>query len=259
MPEPIPESSPKWYDVAFDEDYLLRYAHRDEEEAELAAALAARATELQAGARAFDLCCGAGRHLHHLEEAGFEPVGGDLSLPLLRQAHASLRRGGLETPVVRMDMRHLPLRDASIDLLTNYFTAFGYFEEDRENFRVLDEVARVLRTGGWFLLDFFNSQLVRRSILESPEERRVLDDGETWIVQRSLGRDGQRAEKIARKTLRDQVVREIRESVRLYTPAELRTACRDRALVPRHEFGDYTGAPFQPEQHQRYIIVAQRA
>ena len=44
----------------------------------------------------------------------------------------------------------------SFDWVLNFFTSFGYFERERENFRVLEEIVRILAPGGRFLIDLMN-------------------------------------------------------------------------------------------------------
>ncbi|MCH7760931.1 class I SAM-dependent methyltransferase [candidate division TA06 bacterium] len=47
------------------------------------------------------------------------------------------------------DMRGIPYEN-EFDGVTNIFTAFGYFEEERENFKVIQDVSRALKKGGNF-------------------------------------------------------------------------------------------------------------
>lgn len=239
-----------WYLTAFDEDYLSRYAHRNEEEARAAVRLLRSHARLPGDACVFDLCCGAGRHLAALEEAGLCGFGGDLSLPLLRQAAA---RGHT---VLRLDMRKLPIRSGSLHLVTNFFTAFGYFEHDEENFAVFEEIARALRPGGLLLFDFLNSETARDGLNSAPSKESVEDrDGTVWEIERYLSQDGNRAEKIIREIRGGVPGREIRESVRLFSPAELRGALEQRGLVPQQQWGSYDGEPFRPNRSPRYIVL----
>lgn len=248
-----------WYRASFDADYLERYAHRDEDEAAAAVALLCRHAKLPKGATILDLCCGAGRHLVPLRGCGCSAatvIGGDLSLPLLRNAQESTPG----FPLLRLDMRHLPFRDESLDLVANFFTAFGYFEGDEENFDVFGEVARVLRPDGWFLFDFLNGETARRQVLAAPpEETQVLPGGDAWIIRRGLSADGLRAEKQQIKTTGKGAGRELRESVRLFTAEELRKGLSQRGLSVAHLFGDYSGAAFERESSPRAIFVARRS
>lgn len=251
-----------WYRDAFGADYLARYAHRDDAEAARAVRLSMELGDFrgQGGLELFDLCCGAGRHLAAMigyARATGLPImaaGGDLSPDLLRAAKA---RDELRTvPLLRLDMREIPLRDASLDLVTNFFTAFGYFEDDAENFRVLSEVARVLRPGGCFVLDFLNGAATREQ-LSIPSETGFLDGaGVAWRLSKGLSDDGLRSVKVQQPVSGS--AKPTVESVRLYTHDELRRAFAARGLRIIDERGDYEGSTFEPATSPRYFVVARR-
>ena len=151
---------PEWFEEWFGEEYLQLYPHRDDAEAERAVALIARATGFTAGWRVLDVGCGAGRHARALRSLGARCVGLDLSAALLRVA-----RGVTDAPLVRADMRRIPIRPGSMDLTVSLFTSFGYFEHDEEHQAVLREMVGTLRPGGWLVIDFLNAVEVRRRLL----------------------------------------------------------------------------------------------
>ncbi len=249
----------EWYETAFGADYLQRYSHRNREEAERGVRLLLR--HLPRGWRgpAFDLCCGAGRHAVALRAAGVPALGGDLSHSLLRAAAHDAARAGYTLPLVRMDMRRLPFRDCSLGLVTNFFTAFGYFDADGENFGVLAEVARVLRPGGWFLMDFLNRETAVRAIEQAPhEEFPSGTPGGVWLIDRCLTPDGRRAQKHQQEWRNGAQAREVWESVRLYSPQELEAAFRAQGLKVLHRWGDYTGEALDVDASPRCILLAQR-
>ncbi len=64
-------------------------------------------------------------------------------------------------PLVRADMRRLPIRARSVDACLSLFTSFGYFESDAEHAETLAGMASTLRPGGWFVIDFLNAAQVR--------------------------------------------------------------------------------------------------
>jgi len=125
-----------WYKDWFGEEYLELYAHRDAGEADRHVDFV---VEHVGGAprAVLDLACGAGRHTAALRRRGLRTLGVDLSLVLL--AHPP------RVPAAAGDMRCLPFADASFDWVLNFFTSFGYFERERENFRVLEENVRLLK------------------------------------------------------------------------------------------------------------------
>ena len=248
-----PESAarPDWFQEAFDADYLARYAHRNADEARRAVALVLRDASPPTGGTAFDLCCGAGRHLQALRAVrpDLELLGGDLSAPLLAAA-----RPGLPTAtLVRLDMRHVPLASGSVDLVTNFFTAFGYFEEDAENFSVFREVARVLRPGGAFAFDFLNAHAARRALAEASDRAEPDASGEVWRVRRSLSPDGRRALKFQERQRDGRV---LRESVRLFDETEIEGALRDAGLTTTARYGDYDGGAFERSTSPRLVVLA---
>jgi SAM-dependent methyltransferase len=248
MTPPDPHETP-WYQKAFGADYLARYAHRDEQEARQAVELVLKKTSLPTQARHFDLACGAGRHLAIFQEAGLQAVGGDLSLPLLWKAREQ------ELSVMQLDMRYIPLQDHSVDLVTNFFTAFGYFDQDEENFSVFTEVARLLKPGGWFAFDFLNGPLVANQLrnLAQPVMQEEIN-GQEWVIRKGLSPDGKRAEK-SQKLLKNQQT--IKESVRLFSPEELMISLNHHGLQVVHQFGNYQGDTFDPEASPRCFLICQ--
>ena len=133
----------EWFEEWFGEEYLELYPHRDQAEADRAVALVGRASGLRPGWRVLDVGCGAGRHARAFRAAGARCVGLDLSWTLLRVA-----RQVTDAPLVRADMRALPIRPRSMDLTVSLFTSFGYFEHDEEHLGALREMAGHAAAGG---------------------------------------------------------------------------------------------------------------
>jgi SAM-dependent methyltransferase len=240
--------APEWYREWFGEEYLALYPHRDEEEAIAGVELALDACG-RLGGRVLDLACGAGRHMLEFERRGIEVVGLDLSSPLLRQAQAR----GPELLLVRGDMRYLPFENASFHAVVNFFTSFGYFAEPEEDVQVLEEIRRVLRRGGCFVLDFLNADRVRDGLVRR-DERRL---GRRRVVQeRRLEEDGKVVVKEIRIFEPDaaEPMNSYYERVRLYTPGELGAMLQDAGLRPERTYGDYSGAPACPDC-PRHILV----
>ncbi|MEZ4411957.1 MAG: methyltransferase domain-containing protein [Gemmatimonadales bacterium] len=195
--------------------------------------LLTRALPWRTGWRVLDVGCGAGRHARALVAAGARPVGLDLSADLLACAK------GTGVPLVRADMRHLPVRPRSVDLVVNLFTSFGYFEDDAEHARVLHGFAEVLAPGGWFALDFLNADSVRSGLVT--EEVQQLGVGPVRI-RRELRDGGRRVV----KTMHIPDGRTFVERVRLFQPEELEAMLGDAGLSVESRFGDYHGGPLGP-------------
>ncbi|MEQ8819333.1 MAG: class I SAM-dependent methyltransferase [Sumerlaeia bacterium] len=251
-----------WYKNAFTADYMDRYAHRSADEARQAVESLLAATDLRPGDDVMDLCCGAGRHSYALWKSRLRVTGFDLSQDLLASARESLRCQGENCPrLIRGDMRVLPFAPGSFAAVAHFFTAFGYFERDSENYLVFEEVARVLRPGGWYLLDFLNAHGVEASFGARliQESETTLEDGTRIRSEKRLtDPPGRRVEKREWITTADgSPGREIHESVRLFRPDDLRPALTVRGLAVVEEWGGYGREPWT-EESGRFIALCRR-
>lgn len=242
-----------WYEVAFGAHYPALYRHRDAAEAARAVAAVDRLTPL-AGARVLDLGCGAGRHLPHLCARGARALGLDLSGDLLREARRADPRGD-HGPLLRGDWTRIPLADACCDAVLSLFTAFGYGEDRDEQRRMAAEVARVLRPGGRWCLDYLNPRAVRRDLAATPPpRRRELEDFRVTEARR-LAPGGDRVLKTVTLERSGAEPLVYTESVALLDLDELDALAADAGMVRRAALGDYDGAGLDPDTSPRWILL----
>jgi len=242
---PKEESARKpWFEVAFGELYPVVYSHRDDAAASDEMAFAARMLALAPGERVLDVGCGNGRHLRALAGRGLHAFGLDLSQELLRQVGDGER-------VARGDMRALPFEDDAFHACLSLFTSFGYFETDAADARVLTEIARVLRPGGRYLIDYLDAKAVVAGIVPHTER----SSGEQRILEERTIQDG-RVKKRVRITGPSREPVEYQESVRLYTAAELEGMLAAAGLSVRGAWGSLDGRP--AGQGDRCVIAAEK-
>jgi demethylmenaquinone methyltransferase/2-methoxy-6-polyprenyl-1,4-benzoquinol methylase len=96
-------------------------------------------------ARVLDICCGTGDLMLALGWSAAGPVfGSDFCHPMLVAAREKIARRGARARVFESDALNLPIRDASLDLIS---VAFGF--RNLANYEAgLFEMRRVLRPGG---------------------------------------------------------------------------------------------------------------
>lgn len=235
-----------WYEEWFGEEYLELYAHRDAKEAEAHVHFVQRVLEGPRPRAVLDLACGAGRHTRVLRQRRLRALGTDLSLTLLARAP--------DLPRVAADMRRLPFADGTFDWVLNFFTSFGYFETERENFEVLEELERLLAPGGRFLIDLFNRDWVIRGLV--PADTMRIGDREV-SVERRFDADRHRVEKRIRIVDGPGAGREFLESVRAYSRQEVEIGLQWAGLQVDGVFGNFAGESYSSEG-ERLIVVGRK-
>jgi len=233
-----------WYKEWFGEDYIEMYSHRDGPEAEAHVEFVERV--LTGNPRAvLDLACGAGRHTAALRRRGYRTLGIDLSLTLLA------RMGERGLPRVAGDMCRLPFAAGSFDWVLNFFTSFGYFESERENFQVLEEIARVLTPGGRFLLDILNPGPALAHL--KPRETQELD-GRRVEIERWYDAVHKRINKRIVVHAPGETPRRFLESVRAYQPEEVTMGLHWAGLEVTALYGNFQGDPYERDS-ERLILI----
>lgn len=242
----------EWFRKAFGHDYSEIYSHRDASEAGRAVAMIISKAGLASGSLVLDAPCGAGRHLQAFKAAGMRAVGFDLSLPLLYEAVAN---SGLSGKVLRADLRSLPFAPRTCDMVVNLFSSLGYFDTDAQNLSVLAELAALVKPDGWMVIDFMNSAYVEKNL--QAESQRETASGIKVHDTRWLSGNPMRVNKETRLIYPDGHTDDLMESVRLFTPADLRAALIGAGIEIRHELGSYDGEPFS-DQSSRIILMGRK-
>jgi SAM-dependent methyltransferase len=152
-------------------------------------------------------------------------------------------------------MRCLPFSDRSFGWVLNFFTSFGYFESERENFRVLEEIVRVLEPGGGFLIDLLNVDRALRSL----REREVREyPGRRAEIRRWYDPHTRRINKRICLRTPEGSSQTFLESIRAYRPEEVVIGLRWAGLEVGELYGSFEGEGFSDDS-ERLILVGHKA
>jgi SAM-dependent methyltransferase len=99
-----------------------------------------------------DLCCGPGRHSLELARRGFKVLGVDRTLKYLEKARKQAKTEKLNVEFLQEDMRKF-YKPKTFDIVINLYTSFGYFENQEDDEKVLNNIYLSLKSGGKLLLD----------------------------------------------------------------------------------------------------------
>jgi SAM-dependent methyltransferase len=169
-----------WFENWFDSKYYhLLYKDRNDSEAEFFISNLLKYLQPEANSRFLDLACGRGRHSVMLNKHGHKVIGVDLSKNSIEFAK-QYQNDALTFEV--HDMREMYYPEA-FDYVFNLFTSFGYFNEDLENLNTLISVKNSLKRGGRLVIDFFNAEKVKQSLVRN--ETKVVD-GITFNLEREI-------------------------------------------------------------------------
>jgi SAM-dependent methyltransferase len=176
--EKIVATNKDWYRYWFNSSFYHKlYSGRNEEEASRFVDRLIRALKPAPGSRMLDLGCGTGRHSRQLASRGFRVTGLDLAPASIRQAR-KYQTANLQFNI--QDMR-LPFGENRFHYIFNFFTSFGYFENDMENDTIIGNISKALKSNGLLVMDYINSPYSEKNLI-SFESREI--DGIQYRIER---------------------------------------------------------------------------
>ncbi len=197
------------FDAIFGEDYLHFYLPMlDQDRNRAEAEEVIETLGLRAGDRVLDAPCGHGRISNLLAARGVVVVGVDASGLFLEKARTEAANAGVTVDYRAGDLRDLPLGpNESFDAVLNWFTFFGYFDDDG-NKQMLRQFHQALRPGGRLVLETIHRDAFVRGFTPAPfaymttaghdggdlQADRSTFEAETGVLrtERTVVRDGER-------------------------------------------------------------------
>ena len=233
----------------FDEDYLYFYLPSlTDERSDAQAAVIARLLDLRPGMKVLDVPCGHGRIAQRLAAMGCDVTGVDQSALFLDRA----RQASRDVDYRQGDMRALDF-DQEFDAVVNWFTSFGYFDDDTDS-AILRSWHKALKPGGKLLIDHQNRDRVIRWI--DTGQAHVEQRGDDLLIDLPSYDPETERNRTERILVRDGRVRRTRFSVRFFTFRELKAWLLDAGFTDVTVFG-HDGGAFTVDS-QRMVTVATR-
>jgi D-alanine-D-alanine ligase len=212
---------PTWWQYIFDETYLVTDARSVCCPTTTAAEvdMVEATLELNSDDRLLDLCGGQGRHAIELYRRGYQNVTVvDYSQILLRVGLKDAAQIGCSVSFCRGDACELGLADSVFDVVLVMGNSFGYFEDDSQNQRILQEICRLLRAGGMLLLDLVHNDYARQQF--RPSSWHEANEDVVVCRQRQLFAEGILVREMV-VSKRSGLIRDVTYFSRLFQPQEL--------------------------------------
>jgi hypothetical protein len=146
------------------------------------------------------------------------------------------------------DMR-VPFK-TKYNAIFNLFTSFGYFEDDKEDLLILQNIKNGLTANGYFVFDFLNANLVKESLIAA--ETKVVD-AITFNIKREIS-NGFIIKHIS--FFADGKNHAYTERVKYLDLSKMTSYLEKVGFKIEQTFGDYYLNNFDAKNSKRLIIVA---
>lgn len=242
------EVNPDWWKTLFDEVYLLTDARSvcNDDVTRREIDVICELLPLQPEDAILDLCGGQGRHSLELARRGYPQCTVlDYSQVLLARGRAKAEQVGFPVAFVQGDATATGLPEGSYNHALILGNSLGYMSEAVDDLQIMQETMRLLKPGGWLLVDVTDGVVVREKFNSNAwheiEEKTIV------CRQRELVDDLIRAREIV--LCKEQgLVRDQSYAIRLYDPETLETlvdeagfdeVCIQQGFSTEEKEGDY--------------------
>ncbi len=235
----------EWFVSWFDTNYYhILYKHRDDTEAHEFMQNLVSLLQFDCDDLLLDLACGKGRHSIYLNSLGYNVVGADLSKNSIQ--HAKISEND-RLHFVEHDMRKAFKN--KYNAILNLFTSFGFFEDDKEDIAILQNIKNGLLPNGIAVIDFMNAEKVTANLVAN-EVQTI--DGITFHISRYL-ENGFIVKEIRFEAEGEQHI--FFEKVKSLNLEKINGYVNSVGFKIKHIFGNYQLADFDSKTSDRLILV----
>jgi D-alanine-D-alanine ligase len=252
---------PDWWKTLFDDVYLVTDARSvcSPEVTRTEVEVFSRLIPIDRSHHVLDLCGGHGRHALELCRRGFRHCTVlDYSRCLLRRGADAAARHGFPVTFVNGDARNTAFTAGCFDHVMVLGNSLGYIPDPQADADILAEAHRILKGGGWLLLDVADGTSIRKRFTPNAWH----EIGEDVVVCRQREQQGDvicAREMVISKS--GGLIRDCTYCMRLYAPPALAAAAA-RAGFSRTtvhtDFSPHLGEGDYGFMNHRMIITAQK-
>jgi len=114
--------------------------------------------DIAPGSNILDLCCGVGRLSIEFAKHNFSVTGVDITKAYLNIAKKNAGKTS-KIKFIQSDMRAFS-KPNSFDVIVNMFTSFGYFEDPKDDIKVLKNCFISLKPGGKIIIELLGKEIL---------------------------------------------------------------------------------------------------
>jgi len=234
-----------WFDSPY---YHTLYNNRDEREAKVFIDNLIDYLQIPKGSKLIDIACGKGRHAKYFNQKGMDVVGVDLSTNSINTAKKDENKN-LQFSV--HDMRENYQED-TFDIVTNLFTSFGYFKDNKDEQKAINAMVSNLKKEGVLIIDFMNAKKVIAKLVLN-EQKTI--DGIKFDITRKV-KDGYILKDI--RITDEKEEQQFQEKVKAITLADYSEFITNAGLKIIDIFGNYKLDNFDEKISDRLILICKK-
>ncbi len=238
-----------WVDFYDDSFFTLTGDNRSKTELKKLSSFLVKNLRLKKFSLVFDQCCGTGVISHALARKFMRTIGIDQSKDYI----ATARKNDLSCKFRAADAFTF-VTPEKCDAAINWWTSFGFLDDDRQNIEMLLRVYESLKPGGWFAIEYSNATCDIKNAKKRIHYKKgdisftrtyKLDKkrgmrGSTWVYRY---RDGNTVKKYG--------------ETRLYTPKDVVSLLKGCGFTNFKVVADINGGRFT-KNSPRFICLAQK-
>jgi len=211
---------------------------------------------LKGGEKILDVPCGYGRHSLELARRGFKVYGSDINTVHLNNAVKQAEDQRLKINFTKENMLDLNYKE-KFDAVINMCYSFGFFENDIDNKKTLENFYKALKPNGKFLMETdVNLPYVRAGNFKEEETRTLLSGNKLHITEK-YNPATKRMEGTWTIAKPDGTTTTKEYSVRVFEKDEFIEWCLETGFINCRAFSDWEGNSYD-EKAQEIIFVAEK-